>query len=357
MNPKIAEIQSLTGLRFILAMWVVLHHYRRILSDLSPGFESLDWITKNGGYAVPCFFILSGFIISYNYLNNFKKKDYLSFIWRRFARLWPVHFVVIVLFFAMFFLSEKIGVHVNSESFPLGKLLFEILMVRTWFQPELLMNKPAWSIQCEWFAYLIVFPLCALVFKLRWKNVALAALALVLLISYKRLSLSVSTLFAPMIVFPFMAGSALYILRKRLSRLSGSGIYSIVTLFAILIVLKYDLTKYEIPLMLVLCGAFVFFLSYSKGLIEGILSWKPIRFGGLISYSLYMTHHFFEVIWTPIYARLVPDGVVGKFLFASLLLIATLGLGSIFYLLIEKPANRFLVKSNPFHNKIFKDVR
>jgi len=347
MNPKIAEIQSLTGLRFILAMWVVLYHYRGILSDLVLGFGSLDWITKNGGYAVPCFFILSGFIISYNYLDNFKKKDYLSFIWRRFARLWPVHFVVILLFFVMFFLSGKIGVHVKSESFPSGKLLSELLMVRTWIQPELLMNKPAWSIQCEWFAYLLVFPFCALIFKLRWTNVALAASAFVLLISYEKLSLSIPALFAPMVVFPFMAGSALYILRKRLSTLSCSGICSIVTLFVILILLKYDLAKYEIPLMFVPCGAFIFFLSYSKGVIENFLSWKPIRFGGLISYSLYMTHHFFEVIWTPIYARLEPSGVAGKFLFAALLLTATLGLASIFYLLIEKPANRFLVKNNP----------
>jgi hypothetical protein len=31
------------------------------------------------------FFILSSFIISYNYLDKFKKIDYLPFVWKRFC--------------------------------------------------------------------------------------------------------------------------------------------------------------------------------------------------------------------------------------------------------------------------------
>lgn len=107
MNSSLPEIKPLTSLRFILAMWVVLYHYREILNQLIPSFKHLDWITAKGGYAVPIFFILSGFIISYNYLDKFKKIDYLQFVWKRFARLWPVHFAVIILFFALFFLQEN----------------------------------------------------------------------------------------------------------------------------------------------------------------------------------------------------------------------------------------------------------
>ena len=67
-----------------------------------------------------------------------------------------------------------------------------------------------------------------------------------------------------------------------------------------------------------------------------------------MSYSLYMTHHFFEVIWMPVYARLEPNGSFGKVFFAVLLILSTLALAAAFYLLIEKPVNRFLVKNNPF---------
>jgi len=355
MNASISEIKSLTGLRFVLAAWVVLYHYQGILRELIPSFQTLDWITTKGGYAVPCFFILSGFIISYNYLDNFKKENYLSFIWKRFARLWPVHFAVIILFFALFFLSANFGVYLNSDHFPLGELFFEVLMVRTWFEPVLLFNKPAWSIQCEWFAYLLVFPACVFLFRLRWTNAALVALAMLLLVSYEKITPYFAASLAPMIIFPFAAGSALYLLRKRLSHLKNSGIYSLFTLLAILVSLKYDLTKIGLPILFCLFAALVFFLSYSSGKFQSVLSWKPIHFGGLMSYSLYMTHHFFEIIWTPVYARLEPDGVGGKILFAALLIILTPALAAAFYLFIEKPVNRFLVKNNPFHKN--KDVQ
>jgi peptidoglycan/LPS O-acetylase OafA/YrhL len=347
-NSSLSEIRPLTGLRFILAAWVVLYHYRGILRELIPSFQTLDWITAKGGYAVPVFFILSGFIISYNYLDKFQKKDYLPFVWKRFARLWPVHCAVIFLFYLLFILSEKLGVYMNTVDFPTRGLAFELLMVRTWFQTELLFNKPAWSIQSEWFAYLFVFPACALLFKLKWGNAALLALAAVLLVCYELISPSFSFGSAPLIIFPFLAGSAMYLLRKRLTRMNRSGPWALCILFFILIFLKYDLAKHGFPIFYCLCAAFLFFLSYSHGTIQAFLSWNPIHFGGLISYSLYMTHHFFEVIWTPVYARLEPNGSFGKVIFAVLLILSTLALAAAFYLLIEKPANRFLVKNNPF---------
>ena len=55
MNSSLSEIRPLTGLRFILAMWVVFFHYKGILNQLIPGFEQLDWITSKGGHAVPVF--------------------------------------------------------------------------------------------------------------------------------------------------------------------------------------------------------------------------------------------------------------------------------------------------------------
>lgn len=329
-------------------MWVVLYHYREILNQLIPSFKHFDWVTAKGGYAVPIFFILSGFIISYNYLDNFKKADYLPFVWKRFARLWPVHFAVIILFFTLFFLSEKMGIYLNSNHFPLGELFFEVLMVRTWFEPVLLFNKPAWSIQCEWFAYLIVFPACVFLFRLRWKNAALVALTILFTVSYEKISPYFAASLAPIIILPFATGSALYLLRKRLPDLKNSGIFAAFILLAILFFLKYDLTKIGLPILFCLFAALIFLLSYCRGKWQAVLSWKPIHFGGLMSYSLYMTHHFFEVIWTPVYARLEPNGSFGKVIFAVLLLLSTLALAAAFYLLIEKPANRFLVKNNPF---------
>jgi len=55
------EIKALTGLRIIAAVWVVLFHFRPMLSDASPGFrDALAPVLNCGAQGVDLFFMLSG---------------------------------------------------------------------------------------------------------------------------------------------------------------------------------------------------------------------------------------------------------------------------------------------------------
>src|ERR1700733_11419322 len=65
------HIYPLTGARIFAALWVVAFHFRFIFEDLVPGFKRIGPLARRGSYAVPFFFILSGFILSHNYFEKY----------------------------------------------------------------------------------------------------------------------------------------------------------------------------------------------------------------------------------------------------------------------------------------------
>src|SRR5579872_5470162 len=88
------EIKPLTSIRGIAAMWVYFSHCQ-FLEAYNPFFARL---TGNGFYGVDIFFILSGFILSYVHIEDFTagaavRSNYTRFLFLRFARIYPLHFV------------------------------------------------------------------------------------------------------------------------------------------------------------------------------------------------------------------------------------------------------------------------
>ena len=65
------EIKALSGLRIVAAVWVVLFHFRPLLHQASPPLsEALAPILDCGAQGVDLFFILSGFVLTWNYLDR-----------------------------------------------------------------------------------------------------------------------------------------------------------------------------------------------------------------------------------------------------------------------------------------------
>src|SRR5579883_2570923 len=72
--PRAAHLPALTGLRFFLALWVIVNHlvgkgniYEPIAASL-PG--PLQAIIRGGYQAVPTFFVLSGFVLARTYAST-----------------------------------------------------------------------------------------------------------------------------------------------------------------------------------------------------------------------------------------------------------------------------------------------
>jgi peptidoglycan/LPS O-acetylase OafA/YrhL len=159
-------------LRFIAAILVVFRHYSPIRNV----------VIDNGDSSVGFFFLLSGFILVVAYSEQImsEKLDVFNFYLRRFARIYPLYLLALILtLFFHFFIK-------NGHTHLAFKLPFELLMLQSWFYPGSI-NYPAWSLSCEIFFYFL-FPFYILKLKnLRLKNAIFIAVFTILtsvLISY-----------------------------------------------------------------------------------------------------------------------------------------------------------------------------
>jgi len=85
------EIKALTSLRGIAAIAVVLQHFSATAQLHSSGW--IPSIVPHGYMAVDFFFVLSGFIMSYNYFPLFQTdgiRAFLPFFLKRVARIFPL---------------------------------------------------------------------------------------------------------------------------------------------------------------------------------------------------------------------------------------------------------------------------
>ncbi len=161
------SLRHLTGFRGIAALLVVFYHIRSYIVPYVS--EEIIYVLGQGYLAVDFFFILSGFVIAYNYFDKLvfpAKQSIVNFYIKRIARIYPLHFLVLMTYL-MVPVAYKI---VDKPFFFAGKYTIEgfisgLFLIQTWGWIETVTwNVPAWSISTELFAY-ILFPLMVLILK------------------------------------------------------------------------------------------------------------------------------------------------------------------------------------------------
>src|SRR6185369_13537364 len=90
------HLPALTGLRFLLALWVILHHLTgpdQMLTAAALRLPSPVFALIRGGYlAVTTFFVLSGFVLARTYATTrWTPKSLLNYGAGRLARVYPVY--------------------------------------------------------------------------------------------------------------------------------------------------------------------------------------------------------------------------------------------------------------------------
>ncbi|RVU04238.1 acyltransferase [Novosphingobium umbonatum] len=184
-SAKPAQFAALTGLRGLAAWLVVLFHTRLALGPLLPPWAMLA--AGKGYLAVDLFFILSGFVIWHSYADSLQAEARrgqilgaaLRFWWRRLARIWPLHGVMLAACAGLALLLLATGR--PAPRYPWAELPLHLLLMQNWgFTAELSWNDPAWSISCE-MAATWLFPLLVLVPWGRLPRWALGLIGLMLL--------------------------------------------------------------------------------------------------------------------------------------------------------------------------------
>ena len=179
-KPKIA---ALTSLRFFAAFYVVLYHIcrsnRQIVLFHENPYLPLKTFTLIGFTAVSFFFVLSGYILAIVYLQNGSPVKKKKFWLARFARIYPLFAVSLLLDLPRLFLMllAQHGWHtavLNSSVVFAGNLV----MLQAWIPQANVLNNPVWSLSVETVFYLL-FPIIGWrLWKLSAKRAGLVVLAL-----------------------------------------------------------------------------------------------------------------------------------------------------------------------------------
>lgn len=298
-KPIRAEIVSLTSLRGFLATWIVVYHFWNDVLRLFPWAELLSPIVQVGHMAVPAFFMLSGFVLTYNYAHDFQRLNAataIRFLGLRLARIYPVHLATLLVVFTMVWVSSRLGYQLTDTGYTTRDFVRNLFLIHTWVGDfQLNWNYPSWSISSEWFAYLL-FPFVASGL-LRWLTTSSRAIVFCIVM----LCSSIATMlywrpwpfYELILVVPtFLVGAAIcQVFRNRPERRVALVSRFLPEMLVLVIGISCFLMSPAIVTTLLLCGFCGLIMSLVwVGRVHIMWSMRPAVFLGNVSYSLYMSH-------------------------------------------------------------------
>lgn len=349
---KRQPIPSLTGLRFLAALFVCTAHMTpHFLPATSLWYDNLTRISAEG---MTLFFVLSGFVIHYNYSNSIAlnpRSGLYQFFISRFARLVPLYLACIIL---DIFLTYQHNENYSSLSLPIlfAKVApYYLSLTQTWFYkiiggtslvyPFGWIMQLTWSISTEWFFYLVYPLIClALLFmpKIHTKLLAYTLITLAAICGVALLAINLNGInqyaiqtYGPVADFythgqdsyfrwliyfspysrvaEFMIGcitAALYMQiapKLQTSKRTLTGLLLTSTSIALVIISHYIIwnppkgeTFSWLPYLhrsfgfAPACSAVILCCALYKNVITQLLSTRLVLMGGEISYSMYLLH-------------------------------------------------------------------
>jgi peptidoglycan/LPS O-acetylase OafA/YrhL len=176
-GAPVGELKSLTGLRIVAALWVVVFHFHFTpLPGVAAVNRVLGPLATQGALGVDLFFVISGFVIAHTYLDRLgpalQPAAACRFVWARMCRMWPLYLVVLHVF-GLWLLAKLLLGHDGIVAFQavqppitVGEWARQLVGVQMWDHAYLdgaSWVGPTWSLSAEWLAYLL-FPVAALAF-------------------------------------------------------------------------------------------------------------------------------------------------------------------------------------------------
>ena len=300
-KDKVLPLESLRG---IAAISVAIFHFNHN--------SHIEFLFENSGLMVDFFFVLSGFVISMNYLDRINStRDLLLFQKKRFLRLYPLHFLMLFIFLVIellkLYLITYTNIHFKSPVFEkntVDALIANIFLLHNFIIPYLSFNGPSWSISAEFITYL-TFASFVILTK---KHVVLRNILFIKIIIFSgyfllELPIQVEGRMGPIrCLFAFYLGSLAQIIYSNYFskiQINSSIPSTILLLFCILSVYfssdyKYLEISRLIPLLFTL-SIISLMITSTKSKIFIVLSNRALVYLGSISYGIYMIHY---LIWT-----------------------------------------------------------
>ena len=359
-----SKIDSLTGLRFVAAIMVFVHH-------LGGHFGVAATRLPLANNAVSFFFVLSGFILTIVYSKRFARRqdcdqglaaDVASFLKKRIARLWPLHFVCLLICVAT----------VRYLNLDFWVVVTNLFLVHSWtgHAPFVTgLNNVSWSVSTELF-FCFAFPVLTIGgyrrFLRRYALLIFGTLGGLFLLHFavsqqwiNRQNMTLIIQANPLMrLFEFATGifAAYHFTRKRLQNSRTNVVLDTVFEFLALglvvawwvVYFRFGIQGlvYSVPLLSHSLGTWVWFCSAaplfavvvhtfarSSGLLSQIMASRLMVHLGEISFAVYLIHMIvIRVVDTEGDPLLITGGTA-----VALSLVASLAAAHLLFKFVELP--------------------
>ena len=151
-----SKLEKLDALRGMAALYVVVHH--SVSKSIMLFGLNIANLFRFGEEAVILFFLLSGFVINYSFVNS-RDKTFRTYFFKRFTRIYIPLLIVMMLGYLMecYGAGEVVNAHPKE-------LMLNLLMLQdiSSLKPNVITdpymhNSPLWSLSYEWWFYMLYF--------------------------------------------------------------------------------------------------------------------------------------------------------------------------------------------------------
>lgn len=370
------RFEALDGWRGICACLVVLFHFH----GYSPLYRS-D-LVRNSYLFVDFFFVLSGFVIAWNYATRLGTwPGVRKFLVLRLGRVYPLHFFMLLCFIALETAKlvagypDSASTTFSGQNNPFAVLTNLFLVQSLGLHDSLTWNGPSWSISTEFWTY-VTFALVSVWLGMRNGLVIATAVAAPLLLFHVSRSGMDTTFDYGYIrcVFGFALGVACFRLHENEPRSEQPRAWMTIAELAVVAAVVAFVSSagtsaisFMAPFVF---AAAVLIFARESGWVSRVLRWAPMHRLGMLSYSIYLTHFLFVGLlpsvvkklthvdfWTPMqlasgqYVMAFGRNDVEGTLFFGLLLAITIAFSALTYRWVEVPGRewtrRWLVRATP----------
>ena len=369
MKQSVDYIDSLTPLRGLAAVWVMIFHidvslfYRDMGALIS---RDASGIVSHGYLWVDFFFILSGFIMAHVFgaaLSGPDKAGRIAdYLWARLARIYPLHLFCLGLVVIIALVYPQIVPNVEDGSwrtFMAWKAIPSNLLLTHAMKQHVYLswNIVSWSIGAEWWTYVITVPVIVLLHKGSAKErawlsglvgvMAFAGLvALVMALPDRNLDITYNYGFVRCLC-EFVIGLSVYqAYRAGVAPWVASDLVVLILLVAIAAIFHF---KAQDLLVVPLFAALILAAAGNRGVFHGLMKAAPWQYLGRISYSLYLVHGvvfsacWFLMPWFTAHFGIVALSLTEKLAYAASFAGGTLAMASITYHYVERPSRLWLL--------------